>query len=103
MQADNRDLRIKYMIGDLPDDEFKKKIQQRDKARQRKADIRQVCEMVAAVLTDLFQALDRTGDLQTFIDSVNEFKDHVNLTLKKVSARWTNCATPIFTTNFEFV
>ena len=103
LQADNRDLRIKYMIGDLPDDEFKKKIQQRDKARQRKADIRQVCEMVAAVLTDLFQALDRTGDLQTFIDSVNEFKDHVNLTLKKVSARWTNCATPIFTTNFEFV
>ena len=103
MQADNRDLRIKYMIGDLPDDEFKKKIQQRDKARQRKADIRQVCEMVAAVLTDLFQALDRTGNLQTFIDSVNEFRGHVNLTLSIVSSRWTNCATPIFTTNFEFV
>jgi len=103
VQNNNRDLRIKYMIGDLPDDEFKKKIQQRDKARQRKSDIRQVCEMVAAVLTDLFQALDRTGDLQTFIDSVNEFKDHVNMTLKKVSARWTNCATPTFNTNFEFV
>ena len=103
VQANNRDLRIKYMIGDLPDEEFKKKIQQRDKARQRKADIRQVCEMVAAVLTDLFQAFDRTGDLQTFIDSVNEFRGHVNLTLSKVSSRWTNCATPTFNTNFEFV
>ena len=103
VQANNRDLRIKYMIGDLPDEEFKKKIQQRDKARQRKADIRQVCEMVAAVLTDLFQAFDRTGDLQTFIDSVNEFRLHVNLTLSKVSSRWNNCATPTFNTNFEFV
>jgi hypothetical protein len=56
-----------------------------------------------AVLTDLFQALDRTGDLQTFVDSVNEFRGHVNLTLSKVSSRWTNCATPTFNTNFEFV
>ena len=103
VRTDNRDLRIKYMIGDLPDDEFKKKIQQRDKARQRKADIRQVCEMVMAVLTDLFQSFDRSGDLQTFIDSVNEFRGHVNLTLSKVSSRWNNCATPTFNTNFEFV
>jgi hypothetical protein len=103
MQADNRDLRIKYMIGDLADDDFKRKIQQRDKARQRKADIRQVCEMVMAVLTDLFQALDRSGDLQMFVDSINEFRVHVNDTLKKVSSRWSNCATPTFTSNFEFV
>jgi len=103
LQADNRDLRIKYMIGDISDDEFKKKIQQRDKARQRKADIRQVCEMVMAVLTDLFQSLDRTGDLQTFIDSVNELRDHVNQTLTKVSNRWSKCVTPTFTTNFEFI
>ena len=103
MQVDNRDLRIKYMIGDLGDDDFKKKIQQRDKARQRKADIRQVCEMVMAVLTDLFQALDRTGNLQMFVDSVTEFRDHVNVTIKKVSSRWSNCVTPSFTANFEFV
>ena len=103
LQVDNRDLRIKYMIGDLSDDDFKRKIQQRDKARQRKADIRQVCEMVMAVLTDLFQALDRSGNLQMFVDSNNEFRDHVNLTLKKVSSRWSNCATPTFTANFEFV
>ena len=103
MQVDNRDLRIKYMIGDLDDDEFKKKIQQRDKARQRKADIRQVCEMVMAVLTDLFQELDRSGNLQMFVDSVTEFRDHVNETLKKVSSRWSNCVTPNFTANFEFV
>ena len=103
LQADNRDLRIKYMIGDISTDEFKKKIQQRDKARQRKSDIRQVCEMVVAVLTDLFQALDRSGDIQTFVDSVTELKEHVNVTLLKVSNRWSNCVTPSFTANFEFV
>jgi hypothetical protein len=103
MQADNRDLRIKFMIGDLADDDFKRKIQQRDKARQRKADIRQVCEMVMAVLTDLFQELDRSGNLQMFVDSVNGFREHVNVTLRKVSSRWSNCVTPNFTANFEFV
>jgi hypothetical protein len=103
VRTDNRDLRIKYMIGDLPDEEFKKKIQQRDKARQRKADIRQVCEMVVAVMTDLFQALDRTSDITTFVNSVNEFRDHVTRTLAKISVRWSNCVTPTFNANFEFV
>ena len=59
--------------------------------------------MVAAVLTDLFQELDRSGNLQMFVDSINEFKGHVNETLQKVSSRWSNCVTPNFTVNFEFV
>lgn len=103
VQEDNRDLRVKLMLSDITDDEFKKKIQQREKARQRKTDIRQVCEVVAAVLTDLFQTLDRTGQTQTFVDSVLELRTHVNETLVKVSNRWSKCATPHFTENFEFV
>lgn len=53
---DNRDLRVKFMIGDIDEDEFKRKIQQREKARHRKTDIVQVLEMYTTVLNDLFQA-----------------------------------------------
>ena len=94
MQEENRDLRIRFMLNDLTEDEFKKKIQQREKARLRKTDIRQVCELWSAALTDLFQNLNHTGDTRSFIESVNELRQHVNDTMTKVSKRWSNCPTP---------
>ena len=103
IQTDNRDLRIKYMLKDINDDEFKKKIQQREKARLRKADIRQVCEMVVAVLTDLFQVLERTKDLNEFVHALMDFRVHVNTTLRSVSHRWSKCTVPNFNPNFDFV
>lgn len=94
LQHENRDLRIKYMLGDMTEDEFKKKIQQREKARLRKQDIHQVMEMLVAVLVDLFQEFARTHDTPTLLRSLEELKLHVNTTLGKVSKRWTNCAVP---------
>ena len=91
----NRDLRIKFMIGDLNEDEFKKKIQQREKAAQKKADLRQVCEMFTTVLNDLFQAYAarQTRDMD-FVDSLWELRDHTNKTFTMVSKRYSGCATP---------
>ena len=91
---ENRDLRIKYMIGDLTDNEFKKKIQQREKARLRKNDIRQVLEMIAAVLVDLFQSYNTSGDMGSLAHSLTELKIHVNETFMKISRRWSNCVVP---------
>jgi 16S rRNA C1402 N4-methylase RsmH len=100
---DNRDLRVKLMIGDFSEDEFKKKIQQREKARQRKTDIRQVLEMYQAVLNDLFQAFATNKNSNELITSLTEVRLHVNSTFKKISKRYTNCATPTITEGFELV
>jgi hypothetical protein len=99
---DNRDLRIKYMIGDFGEDEFKKKIQQREKARHRKTDIRQVIEMYTAVLIDLFQAFVQSKDVDTLVDALCELRTHVNTTMGAVSKRYTNCATPRISENYDF-
>jgi hypothetical protein len=91
------------MINDIPELEFKRRIQKREKARQRKADIRQVCEMIVAVMSDLFQGLLETGDTAVFLESAGALKTHVNETMCKISARWSNCVTPKFIlTNFDF-
>ena len=100
---DNRDLRIKLMICDFSENEFKKKIQQREKARQRKTDIRQVLEMYQAVLNDLFQAYYVNKNAVDLMAALQEVRMHVNSTLKNVSKRYTNCATPTITEGFELI
>ena len=103
IREDNRDLRIKFMIGDFNEDDFKKKIQQREKARQRKTDIRQVVAMYVEVLNDLFQALVQTKDVGACAVSLQELKTHVNTTLDVVSKRYTNCSVPRITENYDFL
>ena len=98
---DNRDLRISLMIGDLSEDEFKKKIQQREKARQRKTDIRQVIEMLRAVLLDLFQDFAQTKNTDILHLSLCELQKHYNDTLLAVSKRYSKCAIPLLTGNFS--
>lgn len=99
--ADNRDLRIKLMIGDIGEDEFKRKIQQREKARQRKTDIRMVLEMYMAVLVDVFQVFMSELNVQTLVVSLDELKNHVNTTLKDISVRYSKCAVPFVSENFD--
>ena len=96
----NRDLRIKLMIGDLTEDTFKVKIQQREKARQRKTDIRQVLEMVLTVLNDLFQTFEQDKDIDALSVSLTRFMSHVNSTFDKISARYSKCSVPRIMENF---
>ena len=101
VQNDNRDLRIKFMLGDIPEDDFKKKIQQREKARQRKTDIHQVIDMLRAVLLDLFQDFSQTKNTEVLFLSLTELQKHYNETLDKVSKRYSNCAVPRLVGNFS--
>jgi ribosomal protein S27AE len=98
---DNRDLRIKFMIGDINEDVFKKKIQQREKARQRKGDIHQVLEMYTTVLNDLFQSFVSTSRCSELVESLNELRRHFNATMHTVSCRYSQCAVPTIMENFD--
>jgi 16S rRNA C1402 N4-methylase RsmH len=100
---DNRDLRIKFILGDVTEDEFKKKIQQREKARQRKTDIRQVLEMFNAVIIDLFQTFMQDQQLTPLLDSLWALRPHVNTTFDTVSKRYSRCAVPHVTEYYDVV
>lgn len=98
---DNRDLRVKFMIGDIDEDEFKRKIQQREKARQRKTDILQVVEMLMAVLMDLFQGYVRDEDATALANALEGLRSHYNTTLETVSKRYSGCAVPKLKENYH--
>lgn len=98
---DNRDMRIKFMIGDVNEDEFKKKIQQREKARQRKTEISQVLDMYMTVLNDLFQGFANDGDCDGMGGSLDELRNHFNTTMTAVSVRYSKCAIPVLAENFD--
>ena len=110
---ENRDLRIKLMIGDIDENEFKKKIQQREKSHQRKRDIQQVVEMYLTVLLDLFQTfhsnsttpssciLIKKSNTDALIQSLHGLRDHYNTTLTKVQFVY-KCAIPSINDDFNF-
>jgi hypothetical protein len=98
---ENRDLRIKFMIGDINEDEFKRKIQQREKARQRKGEIHQVLEMYTTVLGDLFQSFASNNSASELVESLDELRNHFNATMLAVSNRYSKCAIPVLTENFD--
>jgi len=102
-QEENRDLRIKLMIGDMNEEEFKRRIQQREKARQRKTDIRQVLEMYTAVVNDLFQMYIQDSQLEILSNSMKELWLHTTTTMSAVSRRWSNCAVPRLTDYYDFL
>lgn len=102
-QEENRDLRIKLMIGDMNEEEFKRRIQQREKARQRKTDIRQVLEMYTAVVNDLFQMYIQDSQLAVLENSMKELWLHTTTTMGAVSKRWSNCAVPRLTDYYDFI
>ena len=98
---ENRDLRIKLMIGDIDEDEFKKKIQQREKAKLRKQDIRQVLQMYLTVLIDLFQSFQTNRNTDELFESLNGLRNHYNTTLKKIQVVY-KCAIPELLDTFNF-
>ena len=100
-RTENRDLRIKFMIGDISEDIFKKKIQQREKSNNRKNDIRQVVEMYMTVLIDIIQSFGVSHDVQVMVDNLQGLRVHYNSTLEKVQSCY-KCSVPILLPAFNF-
>ena len=94
----NRDLRIKFMMNEIPEDDFKRKIQQREKSENKKRDIREVLVTYTTVATDIFQkymspdlALVRTD----FYVELQSLREYVQGLLEEIERAW-KCSTPRF-------
>lgn len=62
-EVDNADLRLQYLLNKIDQEEWKRKLQQREKKRERAFSVMQVYDMFSAAATDTFAAL--AGHQQT--------------------------------------
>jgi len=92
--ADNRDLRILYMMNEMTEDNFKKKIQQREKAGEKKREILEVLDLYQTVVTDLMQKVANDPN-HNYTNEFVAIREHVAGLLSKVANHW-NCSVPRF-------
>ena len=60
----NRDLRIQYLLQQISEEEFKDKLQRREKERSKSIEAREILDMYCNIIQDLLQDLYRHGAVQ---------------------------------------
>lgn len=72
--GDNIDLRIKFMLKDIDEEQFKKTLQQREKARRKKTEFEQVIAMFYAVSVDVFTKINAATSMAEVVQYIKELK-----------------------------
>jgi hypothetical protein len=87
--ADNRHLRIKYMLNEINDDELKRELQQREKKRDKQQNIHQILDMYVTTGSELLNRLmqgepsDRSG-FERYITQLVSLSEYTNTCLERV-------------------
>ena len=107
--GDNEDMRVKFMIGDFDEDEFKRQLQMRELQTERKNAIAAVLNTYVVVASEIFRKLVGTPtqapllDLILFRDCLTELEEirtFTNQAMDRTSKLYKRCAVP--TVNIEF-
>ena len=95
-EADNRDLRIQYMMNEITEEQLKVTLQQREKKRNKQREIHGVLSTVMIASTDIFQRICNAKKKVEIIAAFDEFealKKYCNEAMRGISKRY-NCVTP---------
>jgi hypothetical protein len=87
----NEDLRVKYMIGEINEAEFKFQIQKREKALQKKTEIAGVLHTYNDITGELIRG--GLADVDKFLTEMGELAKFTNTALDKISKHYT-CVVP---------
>lgn len=89
---DNRDLRIKYLLGDITKDKWKKLLQQREKRREKELAIRQALDVLVHGSSDILNRLieDKVYAWTQAEQELDTLRDYTNECLQNVCDRF-NC------------
>jgi hypothetical protein len=95
--ANNEDIRISYMIDDITEEQFKKELQKREKAHNKK---REMWDILTMYYTIIKETLNKVVHDQTDLSLINghiremtALRDYANLQMGIVSKRY-NCVFP---------
>jgi len=85
----NADLRLKYLLNQLDQEEWRRKLQQREKKRERAFAVMQVYDMFVGAATDTFRALVRGGqDARAALDELMQLQTFANDSLDGIARRF---------------
>ena len=89
---DNADLRLQYLLKNIDEAEWRRKLQQREKKREKDLAVRQVYEMFVAVATDGFVAIMRGEDVPAattkMMDDTRTVLAYANANLRDIGDRF---------------
>ncbi len=84
----NMDLRIDFLLKNITEDEFKVKLQRREKERNKKLEYREVLDMYVTVMQDLFQELERTNDYKKFLEEEEKVRSYVESGITLINSKY---------------
>jgi hypothetical protein len=84
----NMDLRIDFLLNKLTEDEFKSKLQRREKDRNKKLEYRDVLDMYVNVMQDLFNELVSTKNIVKFFDEENKIRSYVEDGISNINSKY---------------
>jgi len=106
--TNNLDLRIEYLLGGVSEEIFARKVQQRDKRREKETEIRQIVEVFCQATNDIFRKII-TGaganvgnkiseeSKQKYMGEFEDLKDFVNGQLAIVAKKYASTTKQIVT------
>jgi hypothetical protein len=87
--AANADLRLQYLLHNIDQAEWKRKLQQREKRRERAFADMQVYEMFVAAATDSFRGMvNGTRTMQETVDELAHIQKFANDSLEAIGKRF---------------
>ena len=84
----NMDLRIDYLLKNITEEEFKQKLQRREKERNKKLEYREVLDMYVNVLQDLFHELESKKDYKKFFQEETKVRTYVENGISIINSKY---------------
>ena len=84
----NMDLRIDYLLKNISEDEFKQKLQRREKERNKKLEYREVLDMYVNVMQDLFQELESTKNYKKFLEEEKKIRTYTDSNIFSINDKY---------------
>jgi hypothetical protein len=102
----NEDLRVRYLMNELTEDELKLQLQQREKRHQKRQSIYMILEMFTHTSSDIFRNYIHghysSENAKKLIYEMTQLKNYVNQQQRKVSHQF-NCRCPNVSDRWEIV
>lgn len=100
-EANNIDLRVRYMLNEIQMQEFKSKIQQREKASEKKREIYMILHMFVITMSDYYRQIIQSRNLE-LVGEIEELISYTNKSMMTVSRRY-DCVVPNIDPQVRFV
>lgn len=93
----NQDLRIEFLMKKIDEDEFKAKLQRREKDRTKQLEKREILETYCNVVQDLFSQFVTTFNFEEFEQSELKIREHTMKSYQDMNTKYkSKIACPIF-------